>query len=468
MNKILRRILLFVLVINLLFVVSVLAEDYASDLPLESNLSIMIDARTGHIIHGRGVHQRAYPASMTKVMTALLLVEGGFDLDERIEHSHDAVFSIMPGSSHIAMNPTETLTVLEALYAIMLPSANEVSNAIAEFVAGSMEEFALMMTNRAHELGAINTNFTNAHGLPDPNQFTTPYDMALIMREAVSHDIIRHVINTQRHDIPPTELQPEYRVIYNTNRMIFPTNEHFNPNIVGGKTGWTTASGHTLTSFAIRADMEIITVIMQAEARGVIFSDTNILLDYGFNSFRHTPLLSINSFNESIDLIQRTESDAFVIGQVEVVPESNIMLNLPININLDDITRRVLLPDRVSVPIEAGFNVGRVYFEYNGRVISSTPLLTAHSVDELPLSELVALFEQPAAYDEPAFSHSSSVEAVDSIFGLIINITVYAVLIILFVYILFKFLRFSNNQKIKPRYRGGKLPSFSTNRRRYR
>jgi len=136
----------------------------ASELPLESEFSILIDANTGHVLHEVAMHERAYPASMTKVMTALLLLESGYGLTTPIFHSHAAISSVMPWHSGLVY-VDDFLTVEEALYAIMLPSANDVSNAVAEFLGGTMENFASMMTARAHQMGAVNTNFTNAHGL---------------------------------------------------------------------------------------------------------------------------------------------------------------------------------------------------------------------------------------------------------------------------------------------------------------
>ena len=247
---------------------------YANDIdppPLEAGLAIVVCAVTGHVLHAHGdPHQRAYPASMTKIMTALLLLESGADMDDQIFHSHAAIFGFNRDSSHIYMSPGETLTVWQALHAIMVPSANDVSNAIAEFVAGDMLTFAAMMTARAHELGATNTNFVNAHGLNHPDHFTTTYDMALIMREIIKHDYLLQVINTPRFIIPPTQVQRQPRILDNTNWMVRPTMPQFNLDIVGGKTGWTTPSGNTLVSYGRRGDIGLVSVVMQAPRREAI------------------------------------------------------------------------------------------------------------------------------------------------------------------------------------------------------
>ena len=422
----------------------------AADLPLQGELSVLVDANTGFVLHGRGMHERAYPASMTKVMTALLLLESGLAMDDRILHTEYAIFSIMPGSSNIAMNPGDTITVEEALYAIMLPSANDVSNAIAEHLGGSLETFAQMMTARAHELGAVNTNFTNAHGLPHPDHYTTAYDMYLIMREAIQHPKLLEVINSTRVYIPPTETQPEFRPAQNTNRMVFPENPEFNPDIVGGKTGWTTPSRHTLVSYAERNGVHLISVVMRAENRGVIFSDTTTLMDYGFASFAPRPIFNVAEFSDTVELLQRSGSEAVIIGELAVYAEENVVLNLPQNFDVSQIEMNISLADRVSVPVSRNFALGRIDFVYNDQILASTLLRASEDAPELPAEQLVQFlpsFSPPA----PSFSPVSAVSEYFSpdlgLLSLIFNISLATLGLILLIFVCFKLMRFSSKKR---------------------
>ena len=360
-------------------------------LPLESEFSILIDANTGHVLHQVGMHQRAYPASMTKVMTALLLLESGRPMDEPIFPSREAITVVMPWHNPLYY-VTDYLTVEESLYAIMLPSANCVSNAIAEFLAGSMEEFAMMMTARAHELGAVNTNFTNAHGLWEPDHFTTPYDMALIMREAISHDKFLEIINSQRFQVSYEDYPTEYHMIYNTNRALFPTSQHFNPDMFGGKTGFTNNSRHTLVSYGQRRDMRLITVIMRADNRDIIFDDTRLLMDFGFTQFEQQAIFSADSFEHSIDLIQRTGQGVLVIGDVEIAAANDIVLPLPINFDRTSITTTIQVADRIVAPISEGFPVGHITLEHEGHVIGQVELYTAQAAQQMPAEQFNTLF----------------------------------------------------------------------------
>lgn len=375
---------------------------------LESELALVVDPITGIILHSHGnPHQRAFPASMTKVMTALLLLESGAAMDDKIFHSYEAVFTVPRDSSRIAMNPGESLTVLQALYAIMLRSCNEVSNAIAEFVAGDMASFALLMTRRAHELGAVNTNFTNAHGLPHPDNYTTPYDMYLIMRQAITFDVFLEVAGTARFLIPPTEMQPEPRVLDNTNLMVRPTSPEFTLDIAAGKTGWTTVSGHTLVSYGRRQEEEwgshagLITVIMEANRREAIFNDTRALMNFGFSLFEEQTLFSEQdfssqrfssqrfssqgfssqyaegSFQNSIELIQRGPFGVAILDTLPLRLARDVKMLLPDMVNFEVLEIEISLPNRIVAPVPAGFAAGRVVLSYNGRVLDVVEIVTA-------------------------------------------------------------------------------------------
>ena len=425
-----------------------------TELPLDSQFSILIDANTGHILHSVNAHERAYPASMTKVMTALLLLESNLDASTPIIHSHAAISDVMPWHSGFAY-VDETLTVEEALYAIMLASANDTSNAIAELLGGTMENFARMMTARAHELGAVNTNFTNAHGLWEAEHFTTAYDMALIMLEALRHDKFRDVIATQDFIIPPSINYDEYRIIYNTNRMILPNTRYFSPDIVGGKTGFTNNSRHTLVSYGQRGDMQLVSVIMAADQRQMMFTDTQMLMDFGFEQFRHHTAFTAGSFSEVVDLVQRSGEGVFVIGNIEVYAKDDIVLSLPINFETNSITTEVLLPNRIIAPVAENFALGRVLIVFEGNVLAETTLLAAHAGYPLNERDLAALLPGGGAvgYTYVVTTDGDNVTMASTI----LNIILATFGTIIFAFVMLRFLQFSHRSRRRKslgKYRG--------------
>ncbi|MCL2397148.1 MAG: hypothetical protein FWC93_03690 [Defluviitaleaceae bacterium] len=423
-------------------------------LPLESEFSILVDVATGRILHDVGAHQRAYPASMTKVMTTLLLLESSWPMDMPIFHNQGAIDSVVPWHSPI-YTVVNYLTIEEALYSMMLRSANDVSNAVAEFLGGTQEEFARMMTARAHELGAVNTNFTNAHGLWEPYHYTTPYDMALIMREAIRHDKFLEIINAQRFFIDRDRYNDSdgdpYRMLENTNRAIFPANTHFNPDIVGGKTGFTNNSRNTLVSYGQRSGMGLISVIMRADSRDIIYTDTRLLMDFGFDQFEHQTVFSAADFEYHVNLVQRSNEGVLLIGGMELRAAEDVVFPLPVGFDGTGITAAVHTADRIVVPVPENFAVGQVVLKYNGDILAEVDLHTARAAAELTAEELAGLFPAPVALAATYYTPTVYDDDNFSVLRLISNISLVLLGILLFGFLVIRFLRFSHRRRRRAR-----------------
>ena len=368
---------------------------------LDATAAILIDVNTGVILYENNAHEQRYPASLTKLMTALMLLEhAGDDLTQRITMSHDAVFSIPRGSSHIAMNEGETLTISEALYAIMLESANEVSNAIAEHISGDIDTFAELMTVRARQLGALNTNFTNAHGLHGPEHFTTAYDMALITKELITHPYFVDVINTRMHHIPPTELQPLERPLNNTHRMIHPGGQFFNPYVVGGKTGFTNEASHTLSTYASRGNARLVTVVMQTP-RLATFTDTQMLLDFGFDIYDNLEVATISDFTKEIHVANTysNEYDQSVMATASL--RTPIQVQLPPTITIDDINLVPSIQPNLAPPILVGQAVGTVTAMYGNTPLATVDLISQTHIPSTIVPATATDIANQTAPEEP-------------------------------------------------------------------
>ena len=239
----------------------------------------VMEADTGYVLYEDAQHTLRYPASITKIMTALLVLEHVEDLSEPVTFSRVAV-DLPWYAGHVGMYAGDTLSVIDALYALMLVSGNEVALALAEHVSGSIEEFVYEMNRRAYSIGAVNTQFINPCGLPGPGQHTTSYDMALIMRQAVQNPIFTQIIATPRAYLPPTESRDNYRPMRNTNRLIQYDDLNFNEWVIGGKTGFTNDAQHTLVTYSEINGHPVIISVLYVPQRGGIFSDTNLLLEY--------------------------------------------------------------------------------------------------------------------------------------------------------------------------------------------
>ena len=258
---------------------------------------LVMDADTGFVLYETEGYALRYPASITKIMTALLVLEyieanssiPTEALQQRITFSTHAV-DIPWYASRMGMQAGDSITILEALYGLMLPSGNEVARALAEFVSGSVSTFVTDMNHRAWELGAFNTRFANPCGLPADNQFTTAYDIARIMREAINHPVFVEVIATPYFDLYPFNSTEAPRTLRNSNRMIRPDDEHFNPYVIGGKTGFTNAAQHTLVSYVANDHHRLIISTLYAPS-GATFTDTAALAEYIFARLEAQELL---------------------------------------------------------------------------------------------------------------------------------------------------------------------------------
>lgn len=243
--------------------------------------AVIMDADSGEILYGKNIYKHLYPASITKLMTALLAYEN-LDLADHITFSENAVYGIESGSSNIGMDVGQSITVEEALYGLLIASANEVAIALGEKVSGSEKDFADLMNERARQLGCENTNFVTLNGLHDRNHYTCAYDMALIARQIYQHtDLIRYMSDYNYHFVK-SEKQPDDFWISNTNDFL--TGEMDYDGVVGGKTGYTDQARETLVTFAEREDVHLICVIIKEEPPYEYY-DTIDLLNYAFDNF---------------------------------------------------------------------------------------------------------------------------------------------------------------------------------------
>lgn len=245
--------------------------------------AVLMEAETGAVLYAKGMNELRYPASITKIMTALLAIEN-CSMDEQVTFTEACLADQEPGSGNAGMKVGEILTMKQCLLVLMIKSANDVATQIAVHVGGSVAGFADLMNQRAQQLGCVNTHFVNASGMPDENHYTTAYDMALIFREAIKNELFREIISTLSVTIEPTNMNPEARS-YNTHHALLSPSapEHYE-GCFGGKTGNTDASRCTLVSGAERNGMTLIAVALRADA-GEVCQDHIQMFDYGYNNF---------------------------------------------------------------------------------------------------------------------------------------------------------------------------------------
>lgn len=240
--------------------------------------AVLMDAATGTVLYEKNADKAYYPASITKLMTALLVIEN-CNLDDTVTFSATATTNLEAGAVSLNITEGDKLTVRQCLYALLLKSANEVANGLAEHVAGSNAAFAKMMNDKAKALGCTNTNFVNPHGLNNSNHYTTARDMALIARAAFQNETLRKIDTTLSYELPATQ-KAGARMITMGHKMMYSTDSRYYPGIIGGKTGYTSLAGNTLVTAVEKDGVRLIAVILKSKSTH--YADTKALLDYGF------------------------------------------------------------------------------------------------------------------------------------------------------------------------------------------
>ena len=264
----------------------------ASD--ISSTAAIVMETSTNTVLYSKNADQALYPASAVKVMTCLMALENS-SLDDQVTMTATGVSGVTDGGANISAQLDEVFTMEQCLYAIMVASANDIALQVAEHISGSVEDFVAAMNTRAQELGCTNTVFTNPTGLPDENQHTTAHDMALIMEAAMANDTFRTIAQTTSYTIPATNVSGGDRVLTNNFTMINSSGDSYYEPCIGGKEGYTEASGSTLVCEASKNNMKLVCVVLNG-ASGVTDNEAIALLNYGFDNF--TPLtLPDDDFN---------------------------------------------------------------------------------------------------------------------------------------------------------------------------
>ena len=338
----------------------------------------MMDATTGKILYEKNSRTKQYPASITKLMTILLALEHG-SLEDEITFSHDAVFSIEPGSAHIAIQEGEILTLEQVLYGIMLRSANECANAAAEYVDGSMEKFAEHMTARAKELGCENTNFVNANGLFDENHYTTAYDMALIAQELLKNETYRSMMSNTYYLIPPTNKQPEERPLHGQHQMLNENSLYYYEPAEGGKTGYTVEAQNTLVTYAKQGDTELIAVVLKCNG-AQHYVDTKTLFEYGFANYQTVKAFSAADLTQNVAITETYKDKTTTLDTIAVAPASDVYVTIPKNATIENITKAVDCPESASVPVAVGDKLGIVVLSLNGEALATVDLTAQKEV----------------------------------------------------------------------------------------
>ena len=389
-KRFLSVFLLFVLLVSLTATPFAAAEEptLPEDPDIQAKAALLVDANTGAIVYAKNEHQELYPASLTKIMTALLVVEaidkGQLSLDQEVTAPY-TIESLDTDGSTANIKPVEIMTVEQLLYCMLVVSANEACVILAEAVSGSVDAFVDQMNEKAQALGCENTHFVNPTGLHDSQHYTSAWDLYLITKEALTHKDFVRISDTGDITLPATNLH-EARALHSTNYLIsvWRSRGYINKNAHGIKTGSTSEAGHCLVSSAAKGSLSFISVVLgcdrltleDGEIRTMSFYETNRLFQWGFDNFSYKTILTADEYPKEVAV------SLSKIDHVTVHPARDVEILMPNDLEPEDLERTITLnSDPVEAPITTGDKLGTIQLSYQGTVYATEDLLALNDVE---------------------------------------------------------------------------------------
>lgn len=352
------------------------APEWPYDTGIQAEAGIVVDADTGAVLYGQNLHSPYAPASITKLLTALVVIENCESLDDVVTFSHDAVYDVESGSGNaLALEEGDQLTVRDCLHALLLRSSNQAANALAEHVGGSREGFVDMMNERIRELGCAENecNFANPSGLNDENQFVSAYGMAKIGRAAFANETLMEINAATSYQIEQTINHPDGLRVEMEHKLLIttdPNSETYYPRAVAGKTGWTSIAGNTLVTCAKDGDKTLVSVVLKS--RQTHYPDTIALLNFGFRYFQN--LDSTGAEAELFDEEGKITIGDTVYERGELEIQGSRLVTVPLEAALTDAQISLVTGEEMELP-HSPEAVAEIRYTYNDRIVGSCYLV---------------------------------------------------------------------------------------------
>lgn len=361
--------------------VSTLGAEYT----VSAKAAVLLELNSNTVVFSYNADERLYPASLTKIMTCMLALDYG-KLDDIVTVSETAMNGLHEDGSSAGLVPGEQMSLRNLLYCMMLSSANEACNVVAEYISGDVESFVELMNQKAAALGCKDTHFANPHGLHDENHYTTANDLCIITRKALENPTFRDISSTTTYTVPATNMSEE-RYLVTTNYLTCRemVSDYYYPKASGIKTGFTTPAGRCLISTASDGNLKFLSVLLGAEtellADGNVwyhsFSETAKLFDYGFDNFAYAEVLTNLQNLDQVEVRHAAGN-----GMVVLKPTDSVDALLPKNYDKEKITSEYTLTDgTLTAPLKAGEIVGTVSVYYNGSLVGQTTVETLTAVE---------------------------------------------------------------------------------------
>lgn len=388
MKRFCSNCFLFLIIFSIAFTSISFAE--GENLKLNAEGALLIDFDSNRILYEKNSNKKLYPASTTKIMTAILAIELG-NMEDIVKVDKEVVD--LSAGSNIALDYDEEMKMDDLLNALLVASANDAALAIGKHISGSLEEFVTLMNAKAEELGALDTHFTNPNGLHDDNHYSTAYDLFLISKYAMRNEDFRKYVSTSEYTIPPTNKKTEERLITNTNKFLYGDETmELDSNVVpikydgmkGIKTGTTPEAQYCLISYAERDGKKMISVILKSTEKQV-YVDTYKILNYGFNNFNSTILGYSNQFIENLNI----ENGSLPYASTVLDKDVYYLLNPD---EVSRIEKNLKFKDNIVPPISKGQILGSAEYYLDGNLLAEQNIISTVDIKLTPKDKLMEFF----------------------------------------------------------------------------
>lgn len=362
----------------LLMIIGIQSVSFASEVNLNSEAAILVEISTGRIIYEKNSTKKLYPASTTKILTAILVIEN-CNLNDLVTVRQSALDNIPTGYVTCNLQVGEELSVKDLLYALMIPSANDAAYVLAEHVAGSVDNFSVMMNDKAREIGCKTTHFVNPNGIHDDSHYSTAYDLYILANYAMKNETFRNLVAATEYTLPATEKYPdEDRILKTTNELLNKNSRnYYYKNAIGIKTGYTSKAGNCLVAASSRDGLEFIAVVLNGgtteDGLNSRYVDSKKLFEYAYDNFTLTKIIEKGSVVQTLEVEKGTKETKFL----DLVIDETITVVNNKSIDMNSVIPEITLKEIIEAPISAGDTIGTIKYkvddiEYSAKLLAKT------------------------------------------------------------------------------------------------
>ncbi len=379
-----KRILLILTAITILLCsLSVFAFADTSELDPVPDVTaqrvVLLNLDTNATVYSKSADDKAYPASLTKLVTLLVATELITDYNQVVTTSKSCYDDLVIGSSNIGISDGEEFAIEDLLYAVAISSANEAANALAIHLCGTTQAFVEKMNEKANALGAKNTHFVNTHGLHDENHYTTANDMAIIAKAAFENEHVLKYLTTPSYKIPATNKTQNRPTLITTNSLILQNSGIYYKYCKAGKTGTTTAAGYNLISFAEKGDSSFLLVAMNAPKSpngNPIFKESRSLYMWAFDNYTNSKILGDSEIITEVEVGLSAKGDHLVL-----IPDTNLYAVIANNLDITTLEREITTQENILAPVAQGDVLGTITLKKDGVIYGTTDLIASNDVE---------------------------------------------------------------------------------------